>query len=100
MQGTGQVMPRARKDGLVIQKLTDDVLVYDRRTHKAHCLNRTAAIVWEQCDGNSTVAQVAQSLLTQYDAQGPVEGPKSKIQNPKLVEAQERVWYTLQQLDK
>jgi hypothetical protein len=43
--------PEARKDGLVIQDLPEEILVYDLNTNKAHCLNQTAAYVWQACDG-------------------------------------------------
>ena len=33
--------------------------VYDVDGQKAHCLNRTAAFVWQRCDGTRTVAQIA-----------------------------------------
>jgi hypothetical protein len=30
--------------------------------HHAHCLNRTAALVWRRCDGQSSIADVAAEL--------------------------------------
>lgn len=57
-----QFFPAARTEGLVVQELSGEVLVYDRDRHKAHCLNRTAALVWNQCDGNKTVSQIARAL--------------------------------------
>jgi hypothetical protein len=57
-----QKVPEARTEGLVVQHLTDEVLVYDQDRHKAHCLNRTAALVWEQCDGKSTASDIARRL--------------------------------------
>jgi hypothetical protein len=55
-------MPRARTDGLIVEKFADETLVYDLRRHKAHCLNSTAALVWRRCDGRTTVAEVAATL--------------------------------------
>ena len=52
-------LPKARKDKLVVRDLSEEVLVYDLRAHKAHCLNRTAALVWEHCDGRTTVPKLA-----------------------------------------
>jgi hypothetical protein len=49
-------------EGLVIEEFADEVLVYDLRRHKAHCLNSTAALVWRRCDGQTTVAEVAEAL--------------------------------------
>jgi hypothetical protein len=50
--------PAARRDDLVVQEMPDEVLVYDLKTHKAHCLNETAAFVWNHCDGKMTVAEM------------------------------------------
>ena len=61
----GQVVPEARKEGLVVQHLSDEVLVYDQQRHKAHCLNETAALIWMRCDGKTTVSSMAQDLSKQ-----------------------------------
>ncbi len=55
-------MPRARTEKLIVEELPDETLVYDLKRHKAHCLNRTAAAVWRQCDGGTTVSQIVRSL--------------------------------------
>ena len=59
--------PIARREGLVIQELPDEVLVYDLDRDRAHCLNQTAAFVWQRCNGKSTTAQIARSLGQQFD---------------------------------
>jgi hypothetical protein len=59
--------PVARKQGLVIQELPDEVLVYDLDRDRAHCLNATAAFVWQRCDGKNTTAQIARTLGQQFD---------------------------------
>lgn len=55
-------LPLARAKELIVRELADEVLVYDLARHRAHCLNRTAALVWRQCDGSSTPAQIAERL--------------------------------------
>jgi hypothetical protein len=60
--------PIARKEGLVIQELPDEILIYDLDRDKAHCLNQTAALVWQRCDGHTTTSSIAQSLATELDA--------------------------------
>ena len=60
-----QLVPEARKEGLVVQEMSEEVLVYDQKRHRAHCLNRTAALVWKQCDGKSTEAEVADEMSKQ-----------------------------------
>lgn len=64
----GRAVPDARKEGLVIQELADEVLVYDLQRHKAHCLNHTAAWVWKHCDGRATVAEMARLLQAESKA--------------------------------
>jgi hypothetical protein len=59
--------PTARKNDLVVKKLDDEVLVYDLVTHKAHCLNQSAALVWEQCDGRKSVAEMARLLSSRSE---------------------------------
>ncbi|MBA2379038.1 MAG: PqqD family protein [Blastocatellia bacterium] len=51
--------PLARKNGLVIQEVPNEVLVLDLNSNKAHCLNETAALVWKSCDGNNSVSDIA-----------------------------------------
>ena len=60
--------PQLRERGLVVDDLPDEVLVYDLDRHQAHCLNRTAALVWRSCDGNSTPGEIARRLTTELDA--------------------------------
>jgi hypothetical protein len=55
-------LPRARSDGLIIRDLEDEVLVYDLERHKAHCLNKTAALIWKHCDGRTKVPRIKQML--------------------------------------
>lgn len=54
--------PIARNNGLVIQEMPDEVLVYDLDSNKAHCLNETAAFVWKSCDGNNSVADIVREF--------------------------------------
>ncbi|MBS1793968.1 MAG: PqqD family protein [Acidobacteria bacterium] len=51
-------VPVARKEGLVVQETSEEVLVYDLNSNKAHCLNQTAAFVWKSCDGNNSVGDI------------------------------------------
>ncbi|MDH7569011.1 MAG: PqqD family protein [Armatimonadota bacterium] len=54
--------PVRREEELVVQELGDEVLVYDLRRHRAHALNRAAALVWRQCDGKTSVSEMAAAL--------------------------------------
>jgi hypothetical protein len=75
-------LPQARDERLVVQELSDEVLVYDLDRHRAHSLNRTAALVWRRCDGRTTVSEMAAMLRQELAA--PVD--------------EEAVWIALQRL--
>ena len=76
-------LPRARKKGLVIEELPGEVLVYDLERHKAHCLNETAAMVWRNCNGKTSIPRIAERL--QHQLKAPVE--------------HEVVWLAIEQLE-
>ena len=61
----------ARQKDLVVQELPDELMVYDLKRHKAHCLNTTAAIVWNHCNGRTTVAEMA--ALLEQEVGSPVD---------------------------
>jgi hypothetical protein len=61
--------PKARRDGLVLRELPDELLVYDTDTHEAHCLNETAAFVWQQCDGGTGVSEIANRTRARFDTE-------------------------------
>lgn len=68
----------------IVRQLSDEMLVYDTETNKAHCLNRTARDVWNLCDGKNTVAEIVCTL--RKESKSPVD---EKI-----------VWMALHQLEK
>lgn len=63
-----QKMPHARRSGLIIKEADGEVLIYDLQRNKAHCLNDTAAKVWQYCDGEMTIAEVCSSLSRELNA--------------------------------
>ncbi len=76
--------PKARTEGILVQELSDEVLVYDLENHKAHCLNKAAAAVWEHCDGTKSISDIARAMGGDLNPQ-----------------ADERVvWHALDQLGK
>jgi len=55
-------IPKARKRRLLVERLDGELLVYDLDSHKAHCLNITAALIWGRCDGRTSIKDMARSL--------------------------------------
>lgn len=82
-----QAAPAARKEGLVVQELPDEVLIYDLDADKAHCLNRTAAAIWKSCDGKKTIAEISKILERQT-----ADGEKQTSAHEDLV------WLAIEQL--
>ena len=83
-QANEKVMPRARKTGLIVKGLNDEVLVYDLERDKAHSLNSSAAFIWKKCNGRRTVREVAQALSKEF----------------KVPADEQTVWLALDQLSK
>jgi hypothetical protein len=54
--------PEARRERLLIEELGDELIVYDLQRHRVHQLNRTAALVWQSCDGKTSVAELKEIL--------------------------------------
>ena len=77
-------LPVARKEGLLIERLSDEVLVYDLARKKAHCLNQAAALIWDLCDGKTGVAEMTRILRVSLNA--PVN--------------EELVWFGLREIGK
>lgn len=76
-------VPKARQEQLIVKELPDELLIYDLKRDKAHCLNETAALVWKNCDGNKTVDELRE--LMEENAGSPVP--------------EEMIWLALDQLE-
>jgi hypothetical protein len=46
----------------VTHRLGDELLVYVPRTDTAHALNRSAAAIWQLCDGTRTIADISREI--------------------------------------
>ncbi len=54
--------PRARKENIVVQELRNEILIYDLLKNKALCLNQTSTLIWHECDGTKSVAEIKSIL--------------------------------------
>ncbi len=77
-------MPRARKKELVLQELPDELLVYDLENQRAHCLNKTAALVWRHCDGKTGLAGMARILHEKLDLPADQEVVSPELPSPRV----------------
>jgi hypothetical protein len=76
--------PVARREGLLVRELAGELVVYDLERHEAHCLNRTAAFVFEHHDGRTTASEIAERLRAELNAAAD----------------EELVWQAIEQLEK
>ena len=51
-------LPVARKEGLLVEPVGDETVVYDAKTKEAHCLSPLTAAVFAHCDGDTTIAEL------------------------------------------
>ncbi len=61
-------LPRARKTDLLTTHLEEEVVVYDPERKQAHSLNRTALAVWNQCDGQTSLAELQRRVSAEVGA--------------------------------
>ena len=77
-------LPKARTEKLIIKDLSDETLVYDLESDKAHCLNNTAAWVWKNCDGTVSVKDLSLALAKAMNC-----SPDESV-----------IWFALDQLER
>lgn len=52
-------MPQSRQQNIVVQELKGELLIYDLSLNKAFCLNQSSAVVWQLCDGEKSIPEIA-----------------------------------------
>lgn len=77
-------LPRARRVGLNVQIMGQEVLLFDAIHETAHALNGPAAFVWQHADGTRTVDDIARAMSREFGAPADAQV----------------VWYALEQLKK
>lgn len=58
-------LPVSRSQDVVVQEAGDEILIYDLRINKAYCLNQTAKLVFELCDGQRTALEISDLMSRQ-----------------------------------
>ena len=76
--------PQARRSQTIAQTMDKELVVYDTINAQANVLNHTAAVIWNLCDGKTSVREIAARAAHELNA--PVD--------------EKLVWYTLDQLSK
>ena len=58
------IRPVARQKDLIVEKLASESVVYDQKRHRMHCLNGSTSLIWQACDGQTTIEDIAARLPT------------------------------------
>lgn len=58
--------PRRRED-LLTQRVDDDEIVLDQQGQRVHQLNKVAAFILRHCDGEHTVADIVEAVLSGFE---------------------------------
>ncbi len=53
-------------DGITVQDLGDEVMLYDSGRENVHVLNHTASAIWYLCDGNHTIEEIRKHLEEKF----------------------------------
>lgn len=62
-----QKKPLSRRSDLVTQEIGNELLIYDLNENKAFNLNQTSAMIWQLCDGNRTISDIAHNMSGKLD---------------------------------
>jgi hypothetical protein len=55
-----------RSADATLQRVGTEAILYDRRNGRAHVINNSAARIWELCDGQANVEQIAGAFAAVY----------------------------------
>ncbi len=78
-----EYLPLTRKKNLVTKRSGEEILLYDLKSNRTYCLNKTSAEVWNLCDGKLKVHEIGDELSKKAGV--PI--------------AEELVWLALEQLN-
>ena len=67
----GWNLPRWLPD-LSVRIIDGEAIIYDRQSGLIHQLNYTASIIWQQCDGQSTITDIVQKVAHEFDVESEV----------------------------
>jgi hypothetical protein len=85
---TQKMRPRAREEGLLIEHVNDETVIFDTESREAHCLSPLAALVFEHCDGRTSsegLAGIASEHLSEPVEPWQVDDALDRLQECKLL---------------
>jgi hypothetical protein len=64
----GPENPKAKQENLLTEEVGGELLIYDVNSNRAHCLNETAAAIWQNCNGRRSIGTLAKQLFPKLEA--------------------------------
>ena len=61
--------PRSIRQGMSVQQIGTETLVYDERRHLAFCLNESSSVIWRLADGEHTIAAIREAASAELKTQ-------------------------------
>ncbi|UCE89722.1 MAG: PqqD family protein [Pseudomonadota bacterium] len=73
------------------QTVDDEALLLDVETNQIHQLNPTACFIWSQCDGSTSVEQIADIVVERFEVErsaaiNDIERILQQLDDLKLIE--------------
>jgi hypothetical protein len=57
----------ARAEDVISRRIGDEMVVLKNTADSAHILNKTAAAVWELCDGERSLDEIAERICDRFE---------------------------------
>ena len=54
-------------EGVTLTEADDESILYDSIKGQIHILNPTGAKIWDLCDGNNTLEDIAKNICVQFE---------------------------------
>ena len=64
--------PRSRSD-VITRDVRSQRVLFDNVSHSSHVLNETAEFIWNLCDGEHSIAELAAEVRAFFDVPGDVD---------------------------
>jgi len=59
--------PKAKSEGLLVEEAGGDLIAYNLKRYRVHCLNDAAVKIWRLCTGKRTVEEIAAKVDSALD---------------------------------
>ena len=64
--------PPTRSPDVALQRVGQEAILHDRRNGRAHVINESAARIWDLCDGQASLEEIAIALAASYHIEASV----------------------------